>query len=349
MRTLLSAVAIGVQVTLMLTLVGVSQGMLHDVAARSRGTGADILIRPPGSSLIGFSGGAMDERIVGVVREQPHVTVATGSLVQPVSQNFTSIAGIHLEEFDKMSGGFKYLEGGPFKGPDELIVDEVYARGGHLHVGSTVDFGIKWRISGIVEPGKFSRMFADLKSLQEKYSANGKVSVIWVKVDEPSNIQTVIDGLKARLNDYQIWSVEQYTSLVSSNNIPILQQFTGVVIGIGVVIGFLVVFLSMYTAVLERTREIGILKALGASPQYVLGILLRETVLLCIAGVIAGIFMTYGTRALLGVFVPSFITEIAYNWWPIAAVIALVGALVGAIYPGLKAARQDAIEALSYD
>ena len=55
------------------------------------------------------------------------------------------------------------------------------------------------------------------------------------------------------------------------------------------VIGFLVVFLSMYTAVLERTREIGILKALGASPGYILGMLLRETVLLAIAGSIAGI------------------------------------------------------------
>lgn len=333
----------------MLTLVGVSHGMLHDVATHSRGTGADILIRPPGSAILGFSGGGMPEGIVGLVRRTPYVTMATGSLVQPTSRVLTSIAGIHLAEFDAMSGGFKYLEGGPFMGPDDLIVDDVEARSSHLHAGSIVDFGIKWRVTGVVESGKFSRMFADLKPLQEKYSSTGKVSVIWVKVDHQATVQSVIEALKQELPEYQIWSVEQYTSLISANNIPLLKNFTAVVIGIGVVIGFLVVFLSMYTAVLERTREIGILKALGASPGYVLGILLRETVLLAVVGILSGILMTYGSRALLNALYPTFVTEIAYDWWPIAAVIALIAALIGAIYPGLKAARQDAIEALSYD
>jgi putative ABC transport system permease protein len=348
-RTLLSALAIGIQVTLMLTLVGVSHGMLNDIAERSRGTGADVMVRPPGSSLIGFSGSVMDERIVGAVAKEPHVALATGSLVQPVSANFTSIAGINLDEFNAMSGGFKYLEGGPFTGEGDLLVDDVYARSAKLHVGSTVDFGLKWRVAGVVESGKMSRMFADLKSLQGKYSNTGKISVIWVKVDEHANTSAVVNELKEKLPDFSIYSVDEYVSLISANNIPMLRQFTGVVIGIGVVIGFLVVFLSMYTAVLERTREIGILKALGASPSYVLSILLRETILLAIAGVAAGILMTYGTRYLLTVFVPSFTTDIVYMWWPRAAVIALVGSLIGAIYPGLKAARQDAIEALAYD
>jgi len=335
---------------MMLTLVGVSDGMLHDVAERSRGTGADIMIRPPGSSLIGFSGGTMPEGIVAKVAQQPHIKIATGSLMQQVSRVLTSIAGINLDEFDAMSGGFNYLEGGPFRAPDDLIVDDVEARMSHLHVGSIVDFGIKWRVAGIVQSGKFSRMFADLKSLQEKYSATGKISVIWVKLDNPANTQAVIEQLKAAgLKDYPIYSVEEYASLISTSNIPLLQQFTLVVIGIGVVIGFLVVFLSMYTAVLERTREIGILKALGASPGYIMGILLRETVLLSAVGVMAGIAMSYASRALLHVFAPSFGMEIVFRWWPIAGAIALGAALIGAIYPGLKAAHQDAIEALSYD
>jgi putative ABC transport system permease protein len=129
-----------------------------------------------------------------------------------------------------------------------------------------------------------------------------------------------------------------------------LKEFTVVVIALGVLVGFLVVFLSMYTAVLERTREIGVLKALGASPGYVLNILLRETVLLAIAGSLFGILLSYATEFTVNkVIHGSLIQTIVYVWWPITAAIALVGAMLGALYPGLKAARQDAIEALAYD
>ncbi len=348
-RTLLSALAIGVQVVLMLTLVGVSEGMLHDVAERSRGTGADVIIRAPGSSILTFSSGTMDERIVGKVREQPHVALATGSLVHPVGNAFNAIAGINLAQFNEMSGGFQYIEGGPFTEPHDMIIDSVDASEAHLHAGSVVDFGVPWRVTGIVVPGKMSRMFADLKSVQDTYSSSGQVSVIWVKVDQPQNIPLVVDEFKKLLPGYGVWSLADYVSLVSADNVPMLREFTGVVIGIGAVIGFLVVFLSMYTAVLERTREIGILKALGASPGYVLGILLRETVLLAMVGMIAGIALSYGARALLTQFAPNFTTIIVYSWWPRAGLIALLAALIGAIYPGLKAARQDPIEALSYD
>ena len=73
-----------------------------------------------------------------------------------------------------------------------------------------------------------------------------------------------------------------------------LKQFTVVIIALGVLVGFLFVFLSMYTAVLERTREIGILKALGASPLYVLNILIRETVMLALAGPFWALFCLMG-------------------------------------------------------
>jgi putative ABC transport system permease protein len=144
--------------------------------------------------------------------------------------------------------------------------------------------------------------------------------------------------------------MEEYTSLFSVANVPMLKEFIWVVIGLGVLVGFLVVFLSMYTAVLERTREIGVLKALGASPGYVLNILMRETTLLALAGSVLGILLSYVTRFAIASLVPgTLIQAIVPNWWPIAAGIAIVGAWLGAIYPGLKAARQDAVEALSYE
>jgi putative ABC transport system permease protein len=346
-RTLLSAVAIGVQVTMILTLVGVSKGTLADLAQHSRGTGADITIRPPGSSILSF-GSNMPEGIVSKVRMLPHVVLATGTLVQSIG-NFESIAGIHLDEFNAMSGGFTYEEGGPFTQPGELIVDDVYAHMKHVHAGDEVNLGLKWHVTGVVESGKLSRMFTEIRDLQDKYSATGKISAIYVKLDDPSYIQSVIQSLEATLPDYKVYSMDQLASLFTVDSIPILSRFTDIVIGLAVVVGFLVVFQSMYTAVLERTREIGILKALGASPRYILGILLRETTLLAVVGAIAGILMSYGTRWALHVLAPTFPMLIVYSWWPAAALIALIGSLIGAIYPGLKAARQDAIEALAYD
>jgi putative ABC transport system permease protein len=346
-RTFLSAIAIGVQVAMILTLVGLSDGMLGQIATRSRGTGADILVRPPGSSVIGFSGN-MPEKIVSVVRAEPHVSIATGTLVQSIAF-LDSITGIHLDEFNSISGGLKFIEGGPFSGPDDLIVDDVYAASKKLHPGDTVDLGLKWRVSGVVEQGKLSRMFAPIDSLQEKYSAKDKVSVIYVKLDDPKNMDAVIASLKMRLPEYRVFSVDEFTSLISVDSVPIVKQFTVVVIGLGVVVGFLVVFLSMYMAVLERTREIGILKALGASPGYIMGILLREAVILAIVGTIAGIVMTYGTRSMIHVFAPTWTATIVKSWWWRAGLIALAASLFGAIYPGFKAARQDAIEALAYD
>jgi len=350
-RTFLSAVAIGIQVTMLLTLVGVSHGMLDDMKDRSRGMGADIMVRAPNSSLIGLGTGNMPEGLVNKVREEPHVTFATGTLNQGVG-NLDSIAGIHLDEFDKISGGFHYVEppsGSPFQGPHDLLIDDIYARAHKLHVGGTVELSTNWRVSGVVESGKLSRMFADITTLQDLYAAHGQVTVIWVKVDDPQNIQPVIASLRAKLSNDKIYTMEEFTSLVSVDRIPQLKDFIGVVIGLGIIVGFLVVFDSTYTAVLERTREIGILKALGASPGYILRILLLESVILAAAGTVAGILMTFGTQKLMHIFVATMTQEIVPEWWPWAALISLAASLGGAFYPGLKAARQDAIEALSYD
>jgi putative ABC transport system permease protein len=348
-RTLLSAILIGVGVTMILSLVGVSKGVTGDISLRSKGTGADIMVRPPNSSILNMSGSNMPEKAVDLVRQVPHVALATGTLNQSVGAVFTSIAGIHLDEFNSMSGGFRYIEGGPFSGPHEMIVDDIQARANHLHPGSVVDFGQKWKVTGVVESGKLSRMFAQIQPLQEEYSQTDKISVVWVKVDDPANIPSVIAALKAKLDGYPVYTMEEMTSLVTADNVPMIRGFTKVVIGISVFVGFLVVFLSMYTAVLERTREIGILKALGASPGYILGVLIRETILLAIFGSIAGILMTYGAEVLLRVFAPTFPMVIVKTWWPITTALALAGSLIGALGPGYKAAKQDAIEALSYD
>jgi putative ABC transport system permease protein len=348
-RTVLSIIAIGIQVTMVLTLVGLSTGLLEDTKKRARGIGADILVRAPSSNVISL-GTNMPAGVLSFVRKQPHVVVATGLLTQGTGF-LTSVTGVDLADFNRLSGGFRYLRGTPFHANDDAIIDEYYADEKKLHVGDKFNIlNREWRVSGIVEPGMLARFFVQLDVLQDLTSNPGKITQIYVKVDDPSRTTEVIADLKTKLKDYQIYSMEEFTSLISPSKIPMLKPFIGVIIGVGVLVGFLVVFLSMYTAVLERTREIGVLKALGASPGYILNILMRETTVLAVAGSILGILLSYVTRWLIKSMAPSsLIQAIVPEWWPIAAGLALVGALLGAAYPGLKAARQDAIEALAYE
>ncbi len=349
-RTLLSALAIGVQVTMILTLVGISVGMLEDQARRVKGVGADIVVRPPASSAIGWTGN-FDERLLPFVRKQPHVEIATGVLIQPTGR-LTSITGVDFPEFARMSGEFRFLKGRAIEKPDEVVIDEYYAREHDLTPGSIIKvLDRNWRVAGVFEQGKLARIIMPLEELQKLTANTGKVTAIYIKLDDAARTDAEIEALKkSGLGEYQIWSMEELVSQMSVNNVPELKTFMAVVVGLGVVVGFLVVFLSMYTAVLERTREIGVLKALGASPGFILGILLRETALLAAIGSVIGIGFSYATRWMIMTLVPgSLMQAIVPEWWPIAAGLALVGALLGAAYPGLKAARQDAIEALSYD
>jgi len=349
-RTALSIVAISIQVTMVLTLVGLSEGMLNEQASRARGVGADILIRPPGSAIL-TSGGQMLARIIPqVLDKEPHVTLATGTLIFGTDL-FNYITGVDLATFDRLNRGFRFVEGGPFQQPDDVMVDEVYATQHKLHIGDRINnSNHSWRVTGIYEPGMLARMVVPLTTLQELTANTGKVSTIYVKVDNSANIAPVIAELSEKLKTYKVYSMEDYTSLFSPANIPMLTDFIWVVVGVGILVGFLVVFLSMYTAVLERTREIGVLKALGASPAYILNMLLRETALLAMAGSILGILLSYVTHFIISDLVrSSLIQAIVPHWWTPAACIAIGGALLGALYPGLKAARQDAIEALAYD
>jgi putative ABC transport system permease protein len=350
MRSLLSILLIGVPVTLILCLVGLSHGFLEDSQRRTRGIGADVIVRPPGSTLLTLSGGISD-KIVDWLGKQPHVKLAVGAVNQPVQGITLGATGIDLKQFDQMSGGFTYLHGGPFQGPDDVIIDQFYADQQRAHVGDRiVILNTPWRVCGIIEGGKLAHIVFPLGVLQEKTSNTGKVSQIYLKLDNATNAAAVVQDLKRQLPDYPIYSMDEFTSLININNIPALKEFIVVIMAIGVIIGFAVVLLSMYMAVLQRTREIGILKSLGASQIFILRIILTEAVILGIGGTIFGILMSFGACWLIRTLEPASIPMVIVpSWWPIAGVVTLIGTALGALYPGLSAARHDTIEALSYE
>jgi len=300
-----------------------------------------------------LSGAPIPEKLIDVIQRKPHVALAIGMIVHPVT-SVTFVSGIDLAQFNRMSGGFKYLKGGPFQGPDDLIVDEYYAQQHKLHAGEYVTdvLNHRWRVSGIAEGGKLAHLSVPMRTLQDLTGNTGMVSQIFVKADQPANVPEVLAELKTLLPAYSIYTMEEFTSLLTVQNVQggALSTFIDVMIGIGVVIGFAVVLLSMYMAVLQRTREIGILKALGASRWFILKIVLAEAVVLGLGGTVLGIGLSFAARALILALYPASLTQaITPDWWPIAGAISLAGVLLGALYPGLSAAAQDPIEALAYE
>lgn len=136
---------------------------------------------------------------------------------------------------------------------------------------------------------------------------------------------------------------------MTPDNLPGFNIAIEIVIGVAVVVGFLVIFQSMYTAVMERTREIGILKSLGASKLFIVRVILRETLLLALAGVIVGIIVSFAARPMIVYKFPTLSPQITGGWILRATIIAIIGAMLGAVYPAFKAAQKDPIDALAYE
>ncbi len=356
LRSFLTVLAIGVEVTMILTLVGVSNGTLDSTAARARGVGADVLVRPPGTSVLSLSSAPMSEKLVPQIAALPGVDIATGSTIQPLS-GFDSLTGVDYDAINRMSGGFHYLEGGPMVGPDDVIVDQYYARQKKVHAGDSLDLANHtWHVSGVYESGKLARIITRKDTLQAVTGNEGKLSQIYVKLKDPKQTDAFVIYLKHYLNPvdpehgYPVYSMEEFTSMLTVNSVGMLKEFIDVVVGVATIVGFIVVFMAMYTAVMERTREIGILKAVGAGPGYILKILFYETIVLALCGSVLGILLTYGTQWLMGHVVPaSLVQETVYSWWPVTTAIALTGAIIGTIVPAMKAVNQEATEALSYE
>ena len=349
-RTILSVLAIAVEVTMVLTLVGVSYGTLDGTARRARGVGADILIRPPGSSIISLSTAPMSDKLVPLLASQPDVTMAIGTVVQPL-QGLDTVTGLDLDQFSKMSGGFRFLEGGPFQKDDDILIDEFYARQKGLRAGDTLNLiGHDWHVAGVFESGKLARICVRLPVLQQLTGNPHHLSQIYLKLDNPDHAQNVINELHQTLPGYPVYTIEEFTSLLSINSIGLLRNFIGVVIAVAVIVGFIVVSIAMYTAVLERTHEIGILRSLGASSSFIFNLLLKETLLLAVVGTGAGIGLTCLAKWSLEHIGHSGLTqETVYAWWPIAGAIAVIGAVLGAVAPAYIAIRLEVTQALSYE
>jgi len=354
LRSLISITAVAIEVIMILSIVGIFMGMLNDNKQRTNGIGADLMMRPSNSAAInGMGGASMSLKTADFLRGLPHVAVVSPVNIQfSMGSSVENIYGIDFASFDGLRH-FQFVEGGKFQGPYDAIVDDVFARSrkGGYHVGDKIEiFNHEFRISGVVEAGKGGRKLLPLDTMGDLTGSSGKASVFFIKCDDPANEQTVIEEIHnvRGLQNYPVWTMREWLSMMTPEKLPGFNLALNVVTVIAVIVGFLVIFQSMYTAVLERTREIGILKSLGSSKLQIVGVVLRETAVMAVAGVALGIAGTYLIRTVL-LHSTTMHFEITSNWLMRGAIIAFAGALIGALYPAWMAARKDPIDALAYE
>jgi putative ABC transport system permease protein len=354
LRTLIGVLAVAVEVALVVLIVGLTSGLLTETAKRIEGIGADIMLQPPAASIfLGFSGSPMPTKIGEKLSEIKYVQSVAPALLQFNSTGGVDVVyGIDRESFRTVSGGFVFLEGHDMEGPDDLLVDDWAAKAKHIKVGDTYNLlNHDWHVAAIIEHGKGARLFVPIATLQDLVGARDKASIFLIKCTRPEHTEDVMDEMRRPENfpGYTIRPLKDFLSLMTSTNIPGLQSFINAMIALAVCIGLLVIFLTMYTTVIERTRDIGVLKSLGADQSFIVRALLTESAVLCFFGILAGVGLSYAVRAAFLAGFPTLSILITPGWILRAAGIALMGALFGASYPAWLASRKDAVEALSYD
>jgi len=204
-----------------------------------------------------------------------------------------------------------------------------------------------FRISGIVVHGKGARFFIPLRTGQDLLGADKKVSMFFVR--SKGDIERARAEILQLNPQNRVRSMSEYVSLMSSSKLPELKPFIKTMVVLGIVVSFLVVLMNMHTMVMERTREIGILKALGFTRLDVVKMLLGETAVLTLAGSLVGIGITFLTQAILKETNPSLTILLTPGWVVGSIGLALLGAALGATLPAVRASSYDPVEALAYE
>jgi putative ABC transport system permease protein len=353
LRSLISALAVAIEVVMILSVVAIFYGMLNGSRTQQSGIGMDMMVRPgAGSAITALGGASAPIGVSDVLRKLPHVEVVAPVNAQlSIGSTLDSVFGIDFASYNALRP-FVFVAGGPFQNPYDIIIDDLQAAKG-FPLGSKVSvFGHDFTVCGIVEHGKGSRKFIPLTTMDQIQGNPGKAMVFYLRTEEQPLFQADVrreiqdtDGLQG----WNVQTLQEYLELLSPERLPGFNIALRVVIGIATIIGFLVIFQSMYTAVMERTREIGVLKSMGAGKFTIISVVLRETMLLAFAGIVLGTGATYLLSAILHKKFPTLAFAVTPDWVLKAVLIALAGALFGALYPALKAARKDPIDALSYE
>lgn len=352
-RSVVSVAGVALGVALVMLFTGLARGMSNDLQRRSSNVRAEIIFTRPGSAdNLTSSTANLSTRYVEELQKIEGVESAI-PVIRYIYQGgrgfgFEQVEGVDWAPFARMNE-MRMTEGRAPEAMDEIIIDETKAQNGSLKVGSILNIfgGKQYRVTGIYAPESGARVKMSLAAMQYALEAPGKCTWILVKARDGADPGAVAKRINEALPGNKIqFTRDVFTSI--EKQIPFLGLFLRVLVGLAAVVSALVIMLAMYTTITERTREIGILKAMGASRAYIIGVIEKEAILISVLGLVVGFTVALVAGALIHR-IYGLMFEYGWAWAITAAAIGLLGGVLGALYPAIRAANLDAVSALSYE
>ncbi len=367
-RATLAIIGIAIGIATIVALGMVTGGLQSSTQSTLKAGSAEITVTKIGSGNFGSSGGAMDESLVtdlkntngvkdtaGILRVNSNVSTSSGG------SGFGSMSGFLVNGIDSSKlalVGIDSVNGTIFTNgsSNEIIIGKTIAQNLNKTVGSTIDiYGTEFEVTGIFESGNFIYdigAFTSLSTLQNLTNNTGKVSYIQVKVNDNANASQVSKTIQdERPNDLSATTAVDQANRINQS-LGMIDTASWAISLLAIVIGGVGVINTMIMSVFERTREIGVLKAVGWKDRRILGMILGESIILTLVAAVVGIILGIVAVEIIFKFFTtsqSFEAVLTMDTLLKAFAVALLVGIVGGLYPAYRASRLAPTEALRYE
>lgn len=356
-------------VATIVTLISLSNALTADVQHKMENYGANILITPLSDNLslsyggITLGGVSVDSREIRQADLQKIDTIPNNRNIAAVAPKVLGVVkvgsgrvmlmGVDIDKEFHLKKWWS-VNGDPVTADNQVVAGSAAAETLGLKVGDELEInGEEFTVSGtLVKTGSQDDhlLIASLPVVQRLLGKEGMVSLVEVAAlcaDCP--VSDMVNQISTVLPDVEVSAIQQ----VVKSRMHALDQFRAFSLAIAaivVLIGALVVFVTMMSAVNERTREIGIFRALGFRRSHIMRLILLESSLLSLLAGVLGFFSGMGATRLILPFMTEHQHHVALHWSPALAAMSILMALVvgclASFYPALHASRLDPTEAL---
>lgn len=342
------AVGIGLALMLMLLLAGLWTGVQQRVTTYDDHTGADLVVVPAGTDSLFADPGVLPAPTVAAVRDIDGVTAAsplrTMYLILELPHGKAAVAAVASDPTTGLGGPWAYTEGRAPAAADEIAVDALFADQHNLNPGDRLPvLGHPMRVVGLTDDTALFMtplVFTTTEAMSRMLNSPDTTGVVLVTTPDPTAVAE-----RLRQAGYTVRTPAELRAASLALATKIYGSPVRLMVGVAFAAGTLIVALVAYTRVAEQQRDLGVLKALGATPARVRRVAVTETAILTGLGALAAVVLLLLTRELIAWWRPAFPVELTATTIAQTAAAAAAMALLAAWLPARRLARLDAASA----